>query len=180
MTLYSHPQLRLLLVLAGTVLLGLTVREWRAGFPELADRLERFDRDEPTTPLPAVPIATTAAPGRSAARGDSGAEAILTSAARTSAPRTHGEPGAAGARTVEPREPPRAPAPAAPRPLDLNQASLEQIARLPGVGPGLARRILDERERRGRFDSPDALRSVLGLGPKKLAALRDLVTAKVE
>ena len=53
---------------------------------------------------------------------------------------------------------------------------MEQIARLPGVGPGLARRIVEERDRRGRFESPESLRGVLGLGPKKLAALRDLVT----
>ena len=172
-TLYSHPQLRLLLVLAGTVLLGLTVREWRAGFPEIADRLERFDREEAMTPLPAVPIATTAAPRRSGARADIGGEAVLASSARA-----RGEPRASRARAAEPREP--SPASADPRPLDLNLASLEQIARLPGVGPGLARRILDERERRGRFDSPEALRGILGLGPKKLAALRDLVTAKVE
>jgi len=63
-----------------------------------------------------------------------------------------------------------------PRPLDLNRASVDQIARLPGVGPSLARRIVDERERVGRFDSPDSLRGVLGLGPKKLAALREHVT----
>ena len=53
---------------------------------------------------------------------------------------------------------------------------MEQIARLPGIGPGLARRILEERQRRGRFDSPEALRQILGVGPKKLAALRDLIT----
>jgi hypothetical protein len=45
------------------------------------------------------------------------------------------------------------------------------------VGPGLARRIVEERQRRGRFEGPEGLRSVLGLGPRKLAALRDLVTA---
>jgi len=28
----------------------------------------------------------------------------------------------------------------------------------------------------GRFDSPDRLRGILGLGPKKLAALREHVT----
>jgi DNA uptake protein ComE-like DNA-binding protein len=42
---------------------------------------------------------------------------------------------------------------------------------------GLARRIVDERQRRGRFDGPQGLRAVLGMGPRKLAALRDLVTA---
>jgi competence protein ComEA len=71
---------------------------------------------------------------------------------------------------------PAAPPPADPRPLDLNRATVAELARLPGVGPGLAQRIFDERERRGRFDSPEALRHVVGVGPKKLAALRDLVT----
>jgi hypothetical protein len=42
--LYSLPQLRLLILLALTLLAGLGVREWRAGFPDAADRLERFDR----------------------------------------------------------------------------------------------------------------------------------------
>jgi competence protein ComEA len=64
-----------------------------------------------------------------------------------------------------------------PRPLDLNAATAEQLARLPGVGPWLARRIVEERQRRGRFESAEGLRSVLGVGPRKLAALRDLVTA---
>ena len=69
------------------------------------------------------------------------------------------------------------PAPVAdPRPLDLNRASADEISRLPGVGPSLARRIVEERDRRGRFESPDGLRGILGLGPKKLAALREHVT----
>lgn len=55
------------------------------------------------------------------------------------------------------------------------QELIDELSRLPGVGPGLAGRILAERERRGRFESPDALRYVLGMGPKKLAAIRELV-----
>ena len=39
--LYSVPQLRLLILLALTLLVGLGVREWRAGFPDAALRLER-------------------------------------------------------------------------------------------------------------------------------------------
>ena len=51
--LYSLPQLRLLILLALTLLAGLGAREWRAGFPDAALRLERFDREaEPTGPLP--------------------------------------------------------------------------------------------------------------------------------
>jgi competence protein ComEA len=60
-------------------------------------------------------------------------------------------------------------------PLDVNRADAGQLARLPGVGPGLAQRIVEERQRRGRFDSPDQLRYVLGMGPKKLAAIRPFI-----
>src|SRR5947207_14917032 len=49
--LYSRPQLKLLLALTATLLVGLGVREWRAGFPDAADRLERFDGDAPLAPL---------------------------------------------------------------------------------------------------------------------------------
>jgi DNA uptake protein ComE-like DNA-binding protein len=44
------------------------------------------------------------------------------------------------------------------------------------VGAALAQRIVEERERRGRFDSAEELRYVLGMGPKKLAAIRRFVT----
>jgi len=151
---YSRPQLKLLLVLAATLLVGLGVREWRAGFPESAERLERFDREEPAAPLlpPPRPERRPSPPAK---------------AARTE--RVNG----AMAREAEGAAPAAA---AEARPLDLNRASVSELARLPGVGPGLAGRILAERERRGRFDSPEALRYVLGMGPKKLAAIRELVT----
>jgi competence ComEA-like helix-hairpin-helix protein len=152
---YSRPQLTLLLLLAATLLLGLGVREWRAGFPGVAERLERFDHEDPPPPIPPTPRP------RMAPRWSPTREA--------SAPL----PTARGAQ-ARPAPPPVAPAD--PRPLNINQATVEQIARLPGVGPSLARRIVDERDRLGRFDSPEGLRGVLGLGPRKLAALRDLVT----
>jgi competence ComEA-like helix-hairpin-helix protein len=89
------------------------------------------------------------------------------------APRSRAAPRWSAART----ESPAPPAPIAdPRPLDLNRASAEEISRLPGVGPSLARRIVEERDRRGRFESADGLKGILGMGPKKLAALREHVT----
>jgi competence ComEA-like helix-hairpin-helix protein len=154
---YPRAQLKLLLVLAAVFLVGLGVREWRAGFPDAAERLERFDREDPPPPIPPQPR-TRAAPRWAATKPEPSAPAPPTRPVR--------------ARAVSPE-----PVPVSdPRPLDLNRASMEEIARLPGVGPGLARRIVEERERRGRFDSPERLRDVLGLGPRKLAALRDLVT----
>jgi competence ComEA-like helix-hairpin-helix protein len=154
---YTAPQLRLLILLALTLLVGLGVREWRAGFPDAAERLERFDREETVAPLlpdTPPPPATDGAPPVSARPA----------------------PGTAGA---PPRPPAAAAAPAPPaEPLDVNRAAAAELARLPGVGAGLAQRIVEERERRGRFDSPEALRYVLGMGPKKLAAIRRFITVR--
>ncbi len=52
---YSRPQLKLLLLLAAVFLVGLGVREWRMGFPDAAERLERFDREDPPPPIPPAP-----------------------------------------------------------------------------------------------------------------------------
>jgi competence ComEA-like helix-hairpin-helix protein len=60
-------------------------------------------------------------------------------------------------------------------PLDLNRASQDDLERLPGIGPGLAARIIDSRARRGTFDSIDDLRRVRGIGDTTLARLRPLL-----
>ncbi len=59
--------------------------------------------------------------------------------------------------------------------IDLNTATAEQLDTLPGIGPTTARSILDERRRRGRFDSVDDLLDVRGIGEAKLAEIRPLV-----
>src|SRR5207244_8540858 len=60
-------------------------------------------------------------------------------------------------------------------PLDLNRASLTDLMRLPGIGPVLARRILETRETAGRFAGVDDLGAVRGLGRAKLERLRPFV-----
>ena len=60
-------------------------------------------------------------------------------------------------------------------PLDLNLASQDDLARLPGVGRGLAARIVDSRARRGAFASLEDLRRVRGIGDATLARLRPLL-----
>lgn len=60
--------------------------------------------------------------------------------------------------------------------VNLNAATQAQLEELPGVGPVLARRIIEFRERRGPFRSTRQLLEVEGFGPKKYEALRDLVT----
>jgi competence protein ComEA len=50
--------------------------------------------------------------------------------------------------------------------LDVNRASADELTLIPGIGPKLAQRIVDERARRGGFTNLTELRSVRGLGPK--------------
>jgi competence protein ComEA len=58
-------------------------------------------------------------------------------------------------------------------PLSLNTATLEQLETLDGVGPATAQKILDYRKAHNGFGSVDELDQVPGIGPKRLAALRD-------
>lgn len=62
--------------------------------------------------------------------------------------------------------------------VDLNTASLAELDTLPGVGPVTAERIVDWRERNGRFTTVDQLREIDGIGPARFASLKDLVVAR--
>ncbi len=60
--------------------------------------------------------------------------------------------------------------------VDLNTASESELDALPGVGPVTARAIVAWRTANGRFTSVEQLGEVDGIGPARLARLRDLVT----
>ncbi|WP_413101219.1 helix-hairpin-helix domain-containing protein [Streptomyces sp. Inha503] len=59
--------------------------------------------------------------------------------------------------------------------ISLNSATAEQLDTLPGVGPVLARHIIDYRTQHGGFRSIDELREVNGIGERRFADLRPLV-----
>lgn len=61
------------------------------------------------------------------------------------------------------------------QPIDLNQATLEQLDTLDGVGPATAQKILDLREEKGGFGSVEELGQVPGIGAKRMAVLRERV-----
>jgi competence protein ComEA len=56
--------------------------------------------------------------------------------------------------------------------VNVNTATAADLERLPGVGPVLARRIVEQREAKGLFRQLDDLLQVKGIGPRLLARLR--------
>ena len=66
---------------------------------------------------------------------------------------------------------PAAAAPDAPA-VDLNRATVEQLDALPGVGPAIAQRIVEFREKHGPFRRVEDLLKVKGIGEKSLDKLR--------
>ncbi|HEY3294937.1 MAG TPA: helix-hairpin-helix domain-containing protein [bacterium] len=58
-------------------------------------------------------------------------------------------------------------------PIDINTATATDFERLDGIGPVLAARMVQYREQHGHFASVDQLDDVPGIGPKRLAAIRD-------
>ena len=74
-----------------------------------------------------------------------------------------------------------APAMAAGKPaptakVNLNTASVEQLTTLPGVGPKLAARIIEYRQKSGTFRSPQELMNVKGLGEKNFGKIEAWLT----
>jgi len=56
--------------------------------------------------------------------------------------------------------------------ISLNQASIDELQKLPGVGPSTAQKILDFRAQVGGFKSIEQLMDVKGIGPKKFEKMR--------
>lgn len=62
--------------------------------------------------------------------------------------------------------------------IDLNEATLSQLNGLPGIGPVIAERILELREKSGPFKRIEDLMNIRGIGEKKFLKLKDLITLK--
>ena len=64
-------------------------------------------------------------------------------------------------------------------PININTASVEELIELPGIGPVLARRIVEYREQYGPFTSPDSLINVKGIGQVKLSKIKNKITIEI-
>ena len=62
--------------------------------------------------------------------------------------------------------------------LNLNTATLRELETLPGVGPVLARRIIDFREKKGGFRRVEELLVIPGISERKWKLIKDLVEIK--
>lgn len=74
--------------------------------------------------------------------------------------------------------PPDRPAPARARslpPIHVNSATADELESLSGIGPALAKRILDDRQAHGPYRRPEDLLRVFGIGPATLKRIRERI-----
>ena len=106
-----------------------------------------------------VPLANDIGSAWLRVTGPSGSAKVAASAAPVEAP------------SAVPAPPPKPPGLTADGKVILNQASAEDLMRLPGIGKKRAEAILALRARLGRFKRPTDLLRVRGLGAKRLQRL---------
>jgi len=61
-------------------------------------------------------------------------------------------------------------------PLNLNVATAAELERLPGVGPAMAARIVEYRQKNGPFKKVEDLMNVKGIGEKTFLNLKPMIT----
>lgn len=59
--------------------------------------------------------------------------------------------------------------------VNINTASVQELQLLPRVGPALAQRVVEFREKNGPFKRPEELMRVKGIGEKSFALLKPYV-----
>jgi competence ComEA-like helix-hairpin-helix protein len=65
-----------------------------------------------------------------------------------------------------------------PERININNAPMRELEKLPGIGKGLAERIVDHREKYGPFRRTEHLIIVRGISDRRFRALRDLITVE--
>jgi DNA uptake protein ComE-like DNA-binding protein len=165
---YRRQELAVAGLLAASVLGGFAIDGWHRRAPALLDRLEAE---------PPRLAAVARAPGH-ASRPRAESAPAREPRARRERPHT-----LQAVASLKPRRPAPAPdpPPSATRPVDLNRAAADELARLPEIGPRLAARIQARREELGgRFHSFEEFATTPGLGARRAGRLRPLVRVPEE
>jgi competence protein ComEA len=63
------------------------------------------------------------------------------------------------------------------RRININEAGVDELVRLPGIGPARAEALIAERKKR-RFRRPEDIMRVPGIGRKTYARLRDAIRVR--
>lgn len=109
------------------------------------------------------------------AAGGATAEADL-DALNLAAPLRDGERVHVPAQGAAPLSAPTGAQPAGP--VNINRATAAELEALPGLGPTLAQRIVEDRQANGPYESVDQLLRVRGIGPALLEKLRPHVAVR--
>ena len=67
-------------------------------------------------------------------------------------------------------------APAKSSLININTAGVDQLVKLPRVGPTIAQRIIDFREKNGKFKRLEDIMKVKGIGEKTFAGMKKMIT----
>ncbi len=57
--------------------------------------------------------------------------------------------------------------------VNLNTATVEQLQTLPGIGPAMAKRVVEYRAKVGKFTKIEEILNVKGIGEKRFQQMKD-------
>lgn len=64
--------------------------------------------------------------------------------------------------------------------IDINSASMKELQTLPQIGAAVAQRIVDYREKHGKFSKIEEIMKVKGIGEKTFLKIKPLITVGQE
>lgn len=60
--------------------------------------------------------------------------------------------------------------------IGINSATIEDLEALPGIGPKIAKRIIEYRKLNGTFKNLQELKRVYGIGERKFSSIKQLIS----
>lgn len=59
--------------------------------------------------------------------------------------------------------------------ININIASKDELEKIPGVGPATSQKIIDYREKSGKFEKIEDIKKVSGIGDKKFENMKEYI-----